>query len=272
MTAAPHSTRFEDLLPAYALGALDGDDLRELEEHLAGGCADCRRQLDLWNRDLEALADSVTPVEPSETTRARVLRVTAGAAGAPGAVTAAPAPRRLPRWLPLAAAALLAVAVWGVAGQIRLRGELERLTAERDRLARQVTVLDREVSLARAEAQRATQALQVLAAPGVQSVILAGLGPAPQAAGHTYVNPRRRDALFYAFDLPALPQEKTYQLWYIAGGKPVSAGTFAVDERGTASVRVERVPDVGGIQAWAVTVEPAGGVPQPTGEMVLKGS
>jgi anti-sigma-K factor RskA len=263
----PHSARFEELLPAYALGALDGDDLRELEEHLAGGCAECRRQLDLWNRDLEALADSVTPVEPSETTRARVLRMAAGAAA-----VSPPSPRRLPRWLPLAAAALLAVAVWGVAGQIRLRGELERLTGERDRLARQVTVLDREVTLARAEAQRATQALQVLAAPGVQSVILAGLGPAPQAAGHTYVNPRQRDALFYAFDLPALPREKTYQLWYIAGGKPVSAGTFAVDERGTASVRVERVPDVGSIQAWAVTVEPAGGVPQPTGDMVLKGS
>jgi anti-sigma-K factor RskA len=268
MTVVPHSARFEEFLPAYALGALDGDDLRELEEHLADGCEECRRQLDLWNRDLEALADSVTPVEPSEMTRARVLRLSAGA---PGAVNAAPAPRRLPLWLPLAAAALLAVAVWGVAGQVRLRGELERLTAERDRLARQVSVLDREVTLARAEAQRATQALQVLAAPGVQSVILAGLGPAPQAAGHTYVNPRRGDALFYAFDLPALPREKTYQLWYIAGGKPVSAGTFAVDERGTASVRVERVPDVGSIQAWAVTVEPAGGVPQPTGDMVLKG-
>jgi anti-sigma-K factor RskA len=262
---APHSARFEDLLPAYALGALDGDDLRELEEHLAGGCAECRRQLDLWSRDLEALADSVTPVEPSEMTRARVLRM------AEGSANAAPAPRRLPRWISLAAAALLAVAIWGVADQIRLRGEVERLTAERDRLAQQVAALDREVSLARNDARQARQTLEVLANPGVQSVVLAGLGPTPKAAGHTYINPRRRDALFYAFDLPALPQDKTYELWYIAGGKPVPAGTFAVDEHGTASVRVESVPDVGSIEAWAVTVEPAGGVPQPTGAMVLKG-
>jgi hypothetical protein len=35
-----------------------------------------------------------------------------------------------------------------------------------------------------------------------------------------------------------------------------------------ASVQVEHVPD---IQAWAMTIEPAGGVPQPTGAMVLKG-
>ena len=227
-----------------------------------------KRQLDLWQRDLEALAGSVAPVAPSETTRVRVLRMTAGAAGAAGAV---PAPRRRSWWLPLAAAALLAVAVWGVAGQTRLRGELERLTAERDRLARQVAVLDREVTLARDQVERAAQDLQFVAAPGVHSVILAGLGPAPNAKGQTYVNPRQGGALFYAFDLPALPQGKTYELWYIAAGKPVPAGTFAVDPQGAASVRVERVPDVASIEAWAVTVEPAGGVPQPTGAMVLKG-
>jgi anti-sigma-K factor RskA len=265
MSEAPHSTRFEELLPAYALGALDADDLREMEDHLATGCGECRRQLELWNRDLENLAASVTPVVPSETTRARILRMTAGVAGT------APASRRLPWWMSLAAAALLALAVWGVAGQLRMRGDLERLQAERNRLASQVERLDREVAQARDEAQRASQALQVVAAPGVQSVTLAGLGPAPLATGRTYVNPLRRDALFYAFNLPALPAGKTYELWYIAGGKPVAAGTFAMDPQGLASVKVEHVPDVASIQAWAVTIEPAGGVPQPTGAMVLKG-
>lgn len=262
--AAPHSTRTEELLPAYALGALDGEDLRELEEHLAGGCEECRRQLDLWQGDLEALALSVPPVEPSETTRARVLRL-------PGAAPSTQRPPRSPGWLPFAAAALLLLSVWGIAGQIRMRGEVGRLAAERDRLERQVADLDREVEQARSEARRAAEALQVIAAPQVSSVVLAGLGPTPGAAGHTYVNPQTHDALFYAFNLPALKPDKTYQLWFIAGGKPVSAGVFSVDPRGTASLRVENVVEVKDIQAWAVTVEPRGGVPQPTGEMVLKG-
>jgi len=264
MAAAPHSTRIEELLPAYALGALDGEDLRELEAHLDAGCAECRRQLALWERDLEALAASVPPLPPSETTRARVLRL---AAATP---QAAPAPRA-PRWLYFAAAALLLLGVWGAAGQLQMRGEVRRLTSERDRLARQVATLDHEVDLARAEARQAAQALQILAAPSVQSVVLAGLGPTPQAAGHTYVNPQTRDALFYAFNLPRLAEDKTYQLWFIAGGKPVSAGTFGVDERGTGRLRVENVARPEEIQAWAVTVEPRGGVPQPTGAMVLKG-
>lgn len=263
MSESPHSSRFEELLPAYALGALDAAELREMEEHLAG-CSECSGQLALWDLDLEALAASVAPVVPSETTRARVLRLVAGAAPAA-------APRRLPGWVPLAAAALLAVAVWGAAGQLRMRGDLERLTAERNRLASQVEGLSREVTQARDEARRSSQALQVVADREVRTVTLAGLEAAPRAAGHTYVNPQRRDALFFAHDLPALPSGKTYELWYIAGGKPVAAGTFAVDPQGAGSVKVENVPDVASIQAWAVTIEPAGGVPQPTGATVLKG-
>ncbi|HEY0557818.1 MAG TPA: anti-sigma factor [Thermoanaerobaculia bacterium] len=268
----PHTPRLEELLPAYALGALDGDELREMEEHLAGGCEECRRQLPLWQGDLEELAATVTPVQPSEITRARVLRLAGGAAAVPPAATPVAA-RRSPGvgWLAAAALVLLGLSVWGLAGQARLSGEVRRLAADRDGQAREVERLSQEVVAARGQAVKAEQALQVLAAPGVQSVVLAGLAAAPGAKGHAYVNPSTRDALFYAFDLPALPRDKTYELWFIAAGKPVAAGTFAVDPRGSASLRVDRVAAVGTIDAWAVTVEPSGGVPQPTGAMVLKG-
>jgi anti-sigma-K factor RskA len=309
-----HTPRIEELLPAYALGALDGDELREMEEHLAGGCEECRRQLALWQGDLEELAATVTPVQPSETTRARVLRLAGGAAAGraapPASAISAIVPRalrRIPWWLAAAALVLLGLAVWGVAGQLHLRKELggearslaaERdrlqrqvevlsrevgrlqiearearsLMAERDRLQRQVEVLNREVGRVRTDVVQAKQDLQVLAAPGVQSVALSGLGPAPGAKGHTYVNPSLRSALFYAFDLPALPDEKTYELWFIAAGKPVSAGTFAVDAYGRASLRVDRMSETQRIEAWAVTIEPRGGVPKPTGAFVLKGT
>jgi anti-sigma-K factor RskA len=251
--STPHSSRFDDLLPAYALGALDGEDLRELEQHLAMGCDECRRQIHRWERDLEALAESVDPVEPSETTRARVLKL----------ASAAPIQRR-PPWRLIAAAAAVALIAIGLWKIVDLQGEV------RDR-SREVAILHRELLAYREEVRQARQALQVLAAPGVQSVVLAGLGPTPGAAGHTYVNPQSRDALFYAFNLPPLARDKTYQLWFIAAGKPVSAGTFAVDPRGTGTVLVDRVSDVKYIDAWAVTIEPQGGVPQPTGPMVLKG-
>lgn len=261
-----HSTRHEELLPAYALGAVDGEDLREMEAHLAAGCAECRRQLDLWQGDLEELAASVEPVAPSEMARRRVQRLAGGASAPPAPVTRP----RSSRWAALVAAAALLVAAWSGWRQARLGEELERLGAERDRLARQVSGLDRQLGLARAEADRMAESLAIIASPGSRAIVLAGLGPSPNASGHTFVNPERGKAVFYAFDLPALAPDKTYQLWWIEGGKPVSAGTFDVDERGTGSVQVERAP-AGATDAWAVTIEPAGGVPQPTGEMVLKG-
>lgn len=234
--SAEHLPRHEELLPAYALGAVDGEDLREMEAHLAAGCAECRRQLDLWQGDLEELAASVEPVTPSETARRRILKL-------------APARVKPARWLPWVAAAALVIAAWSGWRQASLGRELERLGAERDRLA---------------------ESLAIVSSPGSRAVVLAGLGPSPNASGHTFVNPERGQALFYAFDLPALTPDKTYQLWWIEGGKPVSAGTFDVDEHGRGSVRVERAP-TGVTDAWAVTIEPAGGVPAPTGEMVLKG-
>jgi anti-sigma-K factor RskA len=264
---AGHATRHEELLPAYALGALDGEDLRELEAHLATGCEECRRQLDLWQGDVEALAASVEPVTPSEDTRRRIQRL------AGGSVVPIRRPARSPitRWALLAAAACLLLAAGSLWRQARIGDELDRVGAERDRLAREVSSLDQQLGLARAESQRLAESLSIIASPGSRSIQLAGLGPTPQASGHTFVSPQRGEAVFYAFGLPAPEPGKTYQLWWIADGKPVSAGTFDVDERGSGSLRVEHVAPAGQIQAWAVTVEPAGGVPQPTGAMVLKG-
>src|SRR4029077_6620314 len=104
------------------------------------------------------------------TTRARILRSIAGVAGT------APASRRLPWWVSLAAAALLAVAVGGLAGQLRMQGDLDRLKAERNRLASQVERLDREVAQARQEAQRGSPGLHGVARPGGQAVNPGGRG------------------------------------------------------------------------------------------------
>lgn len=273
--SAAHTTRYDELLPAYALGALDGEELRELEAHVATGCAECDRQLRLWQGDLEELAVSVAPITPSATTRQRVLKLAGNSAPtatpSPATRVAPAGPGPFQRWALLAAAACLLLAVWSGWRQARLGNELERLGAERDRLAGQVEGLDQQLSAARSESRRMAEALAIITAPGGQAVQLAGLDPSPGASGNTFIDGRHGRAVFYARNLPALQPDRTYQLWWIEDGKPVSAGTFDVDENGTGIVRVERLAPSGQIQAWAVTVEPEGGVPQPTGAMVLKG-
>src|ERR1700732_3330135 len=56
MTSSTHSPRFDELLPAYSLGALDGDELRELAAHLAAGCPACEGELRRLAAEVEDLA------------------------------------------------------------------------------------------------------------------------------------------------------------------------------------------------------------------------
>lgn len=76
---------------------------------------------------------------------------------------------------------------------------------------------------------------------------------------------------FVAHRLPALAQGRTYQLWLVSGGQKISAGTFVPDARGDAVVRAEYVLAKNALAAVAVTEEPNGGVPQPTGAMIVVG-
>jgi anti-sigma-K factor RskA len=60
------------MLPPYALGALEAEDARSLETHLAA-CAECRAELDEWRDTTAALAYAAERVEPSVRLRARIL-------------------------------------------------------------------------------------------------------------------------------------------------------------------------------------------------------
>lgn len=320
MTSATHLPRYDDLLPGYALGTLEGDELRELAAHLAAGCPACEAELRRLAADMEELAAAASALpERLESSAQEILdgvkrrlleelpRVPreAPAAHPPPAppmtpMTLAPlapsaplAPPPAPfagrrhgparpgistapsarSWPLLAAAAVLAVvAVWGVVRQASMGAEIEQLRGESRRLAARAAALEREAGAAQAETRRLERTLAIIAAPGVDSVRLAGMGTSHAAAGRTYVNVADRKAVFYAFGLPALGRDKSYQLWFLDDqDHPTSAGVFDVDAQGKATLVMDQALPVERIQAWAVTVEPRGGRPQPTGPMALAG-
>jgi anti-sigma-K factor RskA len=268
-----HDTDLELLLPSYALGILEGEDLRSIEEHLAEGCEVCDAELLAMSSLVNEMADSIEPVVPSEMARARILR--AVAATRPASASATTDSGRgsglSPAWR-FAMAAGLALLVWSGWSQFDLRREVDRLAADREGLRQELDIVRTDLSATRTELARTLLASQIVSAPRTASVLLAGLDAAPESTARTYVDPGTSRAVFYASNLKPLDADKTYQLWFIADGKPVSAGTFAVDRQGSGSVLVEDVAAFDSLQAWAVTIEPAGGVPQPTGDMVLLGS
>ena len=71
-----------------------------------------------------------------------------------------------------------------------------------------------------------------------------------------------------AHNMPELKPGRTYQLWLVTASSKISAGTFQ-PQNGDAVIRATYALPADQLKALAVTEEPAGGVPQPTGAMVM---
>ena len=111
----------------------------------------------------------------------------------------------------------------------------------------------------------------MLAAPDTLSVKLAGTPEAEKATGIVRYNARKGMVLYTAV-LPPLPAGKIYQMWLVpATGVPISAGIFVPVEHGARQMWMAEVPLHAEAKLFAVTVEPGGGMPQPTGVKVLGG-
>jgi anti-sigma-K factor RskA len=206
-----------DLTAAYALDALEPEEAREYEQHLAG-CERCREELASLQATAGALAYAAPPARPPEALRGRILE--AAHAERPKVV-----PLRRRDWTrPLAAvAAVAACAVIGLsAWNVSLHNRLGR-------------------------AQEALRGVPLTGARG--SVVVSG-----------------RSGALVLTDLAAAPAGKTYEAWVIENGRASSAGTFPGGS-GTIVFRLTRALPAGAVVA--VTVEPAGGVAQPTQKPVI---
>ena len=250
---------FETQAGVYALGALDGEERSDFEQHLAAGCAACAATLRAHVETLADLARDVPPMIPPAHVKTDLLR----------RVAATVSPRRSPRrarlrWIAASAAAVVGVSAF-VAGLVSSRyeariGFLARETARihADRERREAALRDR---LALSQG-----AMDLLLDPATRVVALSGAGPIPDGLGRLVWHSERGGYLFVA-NVPPPPAGKVYELWTIKDGQPKPAGVFTVDgsRRATHPVAPTRSP----VQVFAVTLEPEGGVPSPTGPIVL---
>jgi len=201
---------------------------------------------------------------------ARAAADVRGGEGTPVAATPAPAvipleSRRrsaLPAWWAAAASLLLALGVGSYALSLRgrvadLEGRTAALAEERGRL--------------RGELAEREAAVAALAGPEVRVVELAST-QRREPAGRMFWNPRQRRYTFFAYNLPPAAAGREYQLWLITPDGPVAAPAFQRGRNGEG--RVEGSYDVPNerIRAFAVTDEPIGGLPAPSGQVVIVGN
>ncbi|MFJ4880741.1 anti-sigma factor domain-containing protein [Streptomyces sp. NPDC088745] len=232
------------LVAAYVLGALEAGERGAFEDHLQA-CETCQMEAAEFEATAARLAAAVA-LPPPTAAKAQVMAAIDGVRQSPPRIPGAAAPalggvlRR--KALPLALAASVAAAVFGGTTVWQLRDGQEL----------------------RQQARQAQQQLDavsaVLAAPDARSV----RGRAANGATVTIVASKRQNgAVLTATSLPALGAGKIYQLWLDYGGTMRPAGF--IDGDGT----VVLTGDPADAGAVGLTLEPAGGSPQPTSAPLL---
>jgi HAMP domain-containing protein len=161
---------------------------------------------------------------------------------------------------------------------VELRNELQQRTHDVTETKEQLTLRDAELEEARAQLSRQSgthvpgtpqdELAALLRMPNAKTVSLTGSDLAKRAAGVLLYDSRTQKVWLYSVNLPECPSGTTYQLWAIRD-KPISIGTFQMDTGETAHLLVKKVLNFTDAKTFAVSLEPAGGRPQPTGPMYL---
>ena len=232
----------------YALHALDDVESLRFERHLRD-CAEC--ELDVAGMQSAAAAlGAAEATDYPQRMKASVLEAASRTRQLPPL-----APRRTPRvqqrWLGVAAAAVLVVAVGA--------GALVGVVVGRARPG---------ASTGPSDSAGAAAVAQLLTAADARVVPLRST-----AGGHAsvVVSASLGGAAVVASDMPAAPGGHVYEAWYVdAAGRPVAAGTFTPAVAGPTTVPLVGSPGVA--TTVAVTVEPAGGSTAPTTTPVMTAS
>ena len=186
-----------------------------------------------------------------------------------------PAPRMTPppprrRVWPLALAASLLLILGGLCGWLlQQRAEqavkIEILQAE---LAGERRKSEQSVSQVRQEMERLRQTFALVTSPAVTVTPLHPVGEPSAARGILFVAADHQHWYLAVQDLPPAAPGRDYQLWWVAGGTPVSGGTFEARAREKVELSSETMP--ANTRDVKITLEPEGGAPAPTGPEVLR--
>jgi anti-sigma-K factor RskA len=272
-------------LEEYALGVLNEAERSEVER-MAAQHPEIRRELEEITRGLDLYAEAHA-ITPPAGMRERVLsgwqqaiQNTPPQAEAAPFMQAAPAAapvtptatlpgeavvRQMPqeesnsgrtRWLIAASVALLMLSALG---NFLLYNRLKETEAN---LEVAQTEQSRYAATQKAALNERDEQLRVLRNEAFRPVELKGTPKAPNALARVYYNQKSKAVYVDVRNLPELPEGKQYQLWALDNGKPVDAGVLA--SATAAGDSIQQMKDIASAQAFAMTIEPAGGSESPT--------
>jgi anti-sigma-K factor RskA len=255
------------LLEMYALGMTSAEETRMVEESL-DRFPELRTELETIEKTIEQYAFDHA-IEPGSGVRSKVFSGISKSAGDTETGTYDVSKQhekkiiyRIPFYFKIAAAAVLLLLIGSIAINFTFYSKYKSVS---DTLA--------DVQSKMASDQNANKAMKrdltVMGDKNAMPVVLKGTEHAPDALAKIYWMQNTGEVYVDASNLPAVPPGKQYQLWAIINGKPVDAGMIKTQ---AGVFHIQKMKSFGHVQAFAITMEKAGGSPTPTmDEMFVMG-
>ena len=266
------------ILELYVLGDISPEEKLQVEEMAARHTA-VKAELAEIEQSMEFYAEEHA-VEPSENLRTKVLNSLLTNLGDDRVFTkerkhsgeevyeddnVIALPARQNSFYKYAFAACLALLVVSIYALINLYSKLQNTNSEltamqldKQRIANQVNLLDDELS--------------IYHDPAYKILKLQGTPKTPKSAMTLAWSPSKQKVVvdMKSINLPGHDKQHQYQLWALVGGKPVDMGLFDLNKIDTAIIK--EMKSIAAADAFAVTLEPAGGSINPTlDQMVVIG-
>lgn len=251
-----HESAFAQL-GAFALGALDSSDDAAVSRHVEK-CSACRDELASMRTVANAMPHaSFNGVMPPD--RSRLIRNSlVDRAGNKASI-----PIRTNNWRMVALAAAAGIFALSFA----YYKEREQRTTLASAFAARTAIADSLSGLVRDKDSQ----LAAITGPAVNVVELTSSGVRAPSARMFWDRATNRWTI-YAHGLAVPKTGNAYELWLVTADAKIPAGTFKPASDGSAVYTATYALQPGDLKAIAITEEPEGGVPAPTGAVILLGS
>lgn len=156
-----------------------------------------------------------------------------------------------------------------------LEADIDNLTADNQSLEGSIASLEIDneqlilTNLALSEQIKGQQQVVAYAADAnSQRISVPGTEAQPEASAGLFIRPETGELLLVISQLEPLTDDQIYQLWLIED-QPMSAGLIQITPEGTGIFEIDVALENIDFNAFGVSIEPAGGSEQPTGDIVL---
>lgn len=251
------------IVESYVLGLASPEEQREFEQ-IAAQYPEVLEARIAFETSLEQQAMN-NPIIPPASLKEQVMAAALKKDATDGTVPAAKivsidrAPVVRTNWLRYAAAAAVILLAGSLFWNISLYNQNRQLKA--DYVATTGKLADMQKDMA-----------MIVNNPNIKMAAMKGLEASPASMATVYWDTTSKDVFLLVNNLPKPASDQQYQLWALLNGKPIDLGM--VDNNLLVGQRklLLKMKNTAGAQAFAITLEKAGGNPTPQGAMYVMGN